>query len=165
MLTSHLHEKDTNWYFDSRATSHVTSDVGKLTNIRKAIGVTNIKSTGGHTHKVHGKGIAIVVYQNETKSMNNILYVPSVKKNLLSIGALVDMGCIVVFGKAKCWILPTNISNKVLTFGVRDVENGLYKLEASALHKPQHKPPSLCLTLQQLTNVELWHKRMGHVSF
>jgi hypothetical protein len=35
MLTSHFHEKDTNWYFDSRATSHVTGDVGKLTNIFK----------------------------------------------------------------------------------------------------------------------------------
>jgi hypothetical protein len=27
MLTSHLHEKDTNWYLDSRATPHVTGDV------------------------------------------------------------------------------------------------------------------------------------------
>jgi len=165
MLTSHLHEKDTNWYLDSKATFHVTGDVGKLTNIRKAVGVTNIKSPSGHTHKVHGKGNNIVVYQDETKSMSNILYVPSVKKNLLSIGALVDMGCIVVSGKAKCWILSTNISNKVLTFGVRDAKNGLYKLEASTLHKLQHKPPSLCLNVQQLSNVELWHKRMGHISF
>jgi hypothetical protein len=29
---------------------------------------------------VHGKGNAIVVYQDETKSMNNVLYVPSVNK-------------------------------------------------------------------------------------
>jgi hypothetical protein len=48
MLTSHLHEKDTNWYLDSRTTSYVTGDVGKLTNIRKAIGITNIKSAGAH---------------------------------------------------------------------------------------------------------------------
>lgn len=126
MLTSHLREKDANWYLDSRATSHVMGDVGKLTNIRKAIGITNIKSANGHTHKVHAKGNTVVVYQDETKSMSNVFYVPSVKKNLLSIGALVDMGCIIVFGKAKCWILLTNISNKVLTFGVQDVENGLF---------------------------------------
>ncbi len=34
MLVSHLHEKDTKWYLDSRATSHVMGDVGKFTNIR-----------------------------------------------------------------------------------------------------------------------------------
>jgi hypothetical protein len=71
-----------------------------------------------HTHKVHGKGSVVVVYQDQTKAMSNVLYVRSVKKNLLLVRALVDMGCIVVFGKAKCWILSTNISNKVLTFGV-----------------------------------------------
>jgi hypothetical protein len=118
-----------------------------------------------HTHKLHGKGSVVVVYHDETKSMSKVLYVLSVKKNLLSIGPLVDMGCIVVFGKAKCWILSTNISNKILTFGVQDAKNGLYKLEISTFHKLQHKPPSLCLIVQQLSNAELWHKRMGHISF
>jgi hypothetical protein len=80
MLTSHLHEKDANWYLDSRATSHVMGDVGKLTNIRKAIGITNIKSVNGHTHKLHAKGNIFVVYQDETKSLSNVFYVPSVKK-------------------------------------------------------------------------------------
>jgi hypothetical protein len=45
---SQLHEKNTNWYPNSKSTSHVTSDVGKLTNIRKAIGITNIKYIGAH---------------------------------------------------------------------------------------------------------------------
>jgi hypothetical protein len=74
------------------------------------------------------------------------------------------MECIAVFGKAKCWILLANIPHKALAFGVQDAENGSYKLEASTLHKLQHKSLSLFL-IKQLSNVELWHKRMGHISF
>jgi hypothetical protein len=48
MLISHLHEKDTNWYLDSRATSYVMGDVGKLTNIRMATSITNIKFVCAH---------------------------------------------------------------------------------------------------------------------
>lgn len=56
MMTSHLHnEKNTNWYLDSRVTSHATSDVRKFKNIKKIVGVTNIKFVGRHTHKVQGK--------------------------------------------------------------------------------------------------------------
>jgi hypothetical protein len=77
-------------------------DVGKFTNIRKVVDVTNIKSTCGHTHKVHAKGIVIVTYQDEIIYVSNVLYVPKVKKNLLLVGAIANMECIVVFGKAKC---------------------------------------------------------------
>jgi hypothetical protein len=55
-MTLHLHnEKDTNWYLDSRVKSHATGDERKFKNIKKTIGVTNIKSVGGHTHKAQGK--------------------------------------------------------------------------------------------------------------
>ncbi len=40
----------------------------------------------------------------------------------------------------------------------------MYKLKASTLHKFQHKPLSLFL-IEQLSNMELWHKRMGHIRF
>jgi len=56
MMTSHLHnEKDTNWYLDSRVTSHVTGDVRKLKNIKKTTCMKKIKFVGGHTRKVQGK--------------------------------------------------------------------------------------------------------------
>lgn len=61
MLVSHLHEKDTKWYLDSRATSHVMGDVGKFTNIRQVVDITNIKSAGGHTHKVDAEALLLLL--------------------------------------------------------------------------------------------------------
>lgn len=61
MLVSHLHEKDTKWYLDSRATSHVMGDVGKFTNIRQVVDITNIKSAGGHTHKVDAGALLLLL--------------------------------------------------------------------------------------------------------
>ncbi|KAH9549521.1 hypothetical protein CY35_10G024000 [Sphagnum magellanicum] len=112
MITMQLQKKDTNWYLDSGASAHVTGDIGNLTNVKKEVDATsNVKSAPGHTHKVHGKGKAVVAHHGEIKIVNNVLYVPSVKTNLLSVGALANMGCVVVFGKYKCWIsqLPNHI--------------------------------------------------------
>jgi hypothetical protein len=77
-------------------------DVGKFTNIRKVVDITNIKSASGHTHKVHAKGNAIVAYQDEIIFVSKVLYVPKVKKNLFLVGVIANMECIIVFGKAKC---------------------------------------------------------------
>jgi hypothetical protein len=46
----------------------------------------------GHTHKVYDKGNIVVAYQNEMKTMNNVLYVHGVKKILLSIMLLRTWG-------------------------------------------------------------------------
>ncbi len=77
---------------------------------------------------IRRKASIVVTCQNETKTISNILYVLGVRKNLLPIGALTNMGCIVTFGKNKCWITFAQFPHKVLVSSFRDFVNGLYKL-------------------------------------
>jgi hypothetical protein len=53
---------------------------------------------------------------------------PRVSKNLLSIGAIVDMGYGVMFGVTNCWIISTKSPHKLIVKGRTDPTNGLYKL-------------------------------------
>jgi hypothetical protein len=68
---------------------------------------------------------------------------PDVKKNLLPVGALTDMGCVVVFGKYKCWIFTTTKPHKVLPTGHRDVTNGLHRLELPPVTNQQQDSSTL----------------------
>jgi hypothetical protein len=58
----------------------------------------DFKFVGGYTHKVHKEGN--LVYHDKIKVISNILYVFGLSKTLLSIGAFVDMRCLVMFNKS-----------------------------------------------------------------
>lgn len=68
------------------------------------------------------------MYTNKEKiKLNNVLYISSLKHNLMLIGTLVDKGNMVVFVKDKCFVL-NNLRNKlVIRSGNRNSSNDLYK--------------------------------------
>jgi hypothetical protein len=108
MFTMNPSKSDTNWYLDSGAISYVIRDLTKFTEMKHIVEINLVSFVLGQFHKVHGKCIVVVVHNKEIK-MNNVLYVPSVKKNLLFIGAIVNMGYVVMFSPNKCWIVSKNI--------------------------------------------------------
>lgn len=53
------------------------------------------------------KGLGTISFKREFSSLlhlNNVIYVPGLKKNLLSIIVLEDKGCDVVFSKGKAYL-------------------------------------------------------------
>jgi hypothetical protein len=156
--------KDTKWYLDSSASTHVLGDSGSFHNVKKVIGHTNVKSTMGHIHKVQGKGNNVIVCQGRIKVMNIIIYVLGAKKNVLSIGAIANMGCVVIFGKISCWIVIVFTPHEIVVTSQRDLTNGLYKLTITTLQKVSQNSPTLLMTKHHL-NINLWHKQLGHIGF
>ena len=74
-----------------------------------------------------GKGtISFVTTNGETRNISDVLYVPKIKRNLLSIAAITDQGHVVKFTKTGVEIL--NDGGKVIGHGVR--RNNLYELNA-----------------------------------
>jgi hypothetical protein len=77
MMTIHLddHIQDNKfWYLDFGASAHGTRNEGNINNGKRTVDYTSVKFATSHTHKVYGKGKAIVAYQGEIKTMNNVLY-------------------------------------------------------------------------------------------
>jgi len=81
-------------------------------------------------HVVQGKGTKLMTHNGETKKVNDILYVLSMNQNLLSMGAIINKRCVVIFGSQKCWIVMSLPSKLIIE---RECEkfNGLYKLTSS----------------------------------
>jgi hypothetical protein len=85
----------------------------------------------------------------------DVLYVPGLKKNFLSVSVMDDKGFSVMFKKGQVLIHPHGASpNTTVSIGVR--EGNLCRLQSKPVQASIHASDNLC---------ELWHRRMGHLHY
>jgi hypothetical protein len=132
-------------YLDYGAFAHVIGKVGNFNNVKRMVDFASVKFVVGHTHKVYGKGNVVVACQGEIKTMNNVFYVLGIKRNLLLVRVVVNMGYVAMFGKQTCWIVVVITLHKLLAINFRAIVNGLYKLEITM--PPKHEQPTSLLIL------------------
>ena len=87
--------------------------------------------------------------------MKDVLIVPGLKKNLLSISAL-DAKCMrvaFVDGQVLMWPKGKTIDDAVV---IGEQEGGLYKLKGQ---------PKQALVHESVETSELWHRRLAHVHY
>ena len=85
----------------------------------------------------------------------NVLYVPGLKKNLLSISALDKKGFRVAFidGQVLMWPKGKNIEDAII---IGEEEGGLYKLKGHS---------ETTLVHESTDRSELWHRRLAHINY
>jgi hypothetical protein len=103
------------------------------------------------------KGTGSTSFQLDSRFMlhiEDILYVPELTKNLISVVILEDKGHRVIFmeKKALLWPKDTELSSTIV-IGIK--EGGLYKV-------PWHIQ---ALVHNTVSSCELWHRRFGHLHF
>ena len=88
-------------------------------------------------------------------TMRKVLFVPGLKKNLLSISALdaKDMRVVFIDGQVIMWPKGKTFDDAVV---IREHEGGLYKLKGH---------PEQDLVHDTLEPNELWHRRLSHVHY
>jgi hypothetical protein len=100
--------------------------------------------------------ICIVTFQRNDMPPISVLYVPGLKKNLISVSTLQDRGLEVSFRGTKVFIHPKGSSlTSGQLIGVRDGK--LFRL----LFQPLHALAMSSDNNRQLC--ELWHRRMAHL--
>ncbi|GAA0144243.1 hypothetical protein LIER_04740 [Lithospermum erythrorhizon] len=104
---------------------------------------------GEHIH-VKGNGVVAIESCTGTKLICNVLYVPDIDQNLLSVGQLVENGFKVIFENKVCLIKDEN-DNDVFKIKMRGKSFSLNPVEEEQV---------ACLAIA--TTTELWHKRLGH---
>ena len=117
-----------NWFLDFGALEHITSDNDKLDLKKENSFGRRVRAVGNEPHVVHARGPATLLTKEGEIKLSNILYIPSITKNLLSIGALTDESKVVVFTKTHCLVWDNIAGRNVLAIETRQRSNGLYKL-------------------------------------
>ena len=84
------------------------------------------------------------------------MYVPRIKKDLISISTITDQNLKVEFYKSYCVIKDLLDRMKPIASCIR--VGGLYKLNVKST-------PHQALTSSAMTTVDLWHQRFVHINF
>jgi transposase InsO family protein len=144
------------WLIDSGASKHMT----RQRNILSCISEKKFsqKVTLGDYYQYPIKGVGESNHKlnpGNSLKMKDILYVPGLKKNLLSISALEKKGFRVAFidGDVLMWAKGENLNEAIV---IGNEENGLYKLKGHSEVVMTHAIENSC---------ELWHRRLAHINY
>ena len=149
------HGNDT-WLVDSGASKHMTGFKEYLTTLIAKESSQKVKLGDDYQYPIKGVGEASYKLESgKLLKMKDVLYVPELKKNLLSISGLEKKGFRVAFVDGQVLMWPRGMTiNDVVVIGVE--EGGLYKLKGSPEQDLLHCTIDPC---------ELWHQRFAHLHY
>ena len=143
------------WYIDSGASSHMTGQKRFFRDLQE--GGTGIHVELGDAW-YQTQGVGIVSFERESgKPLNfvDVLYVPGLTKNLISVSTLEDKGYQVKFRDHRVYIRPKG-SDRSLDWVIGRRSEKVYRL---------HFEPAKDLVSSSSSDSqgELWHRRMEHL--
>ncbi|CAA7049102.1 unnamed protein product [Microthlaspi erraticum] len=147
------------WLLDSGATHHITSDLANLSLHQPYTGGEEVVVGNGSSLPITHTGSALFSSSSRPLHLNHILYVPAIRKNLISVYKLCNANQVSVQFFPSC-------------FQVRDLKTGVPLLQGTTKNElyewPIPKPfASTFFTAtnnQKATTID-WHSRLGHPSF
>ena len=148
------------WWFDTGASVHITNSLQGFTRQKQS---NSYNVFVGEGTRVLVEAVGIVKLKFETGfvlKLENVLYVPLMRRSLLSASKLVQQG-IVFIGDVEC----TKFFKKGSLIGKAFLHNHLWKLQCSVVNNGLHVlnvTPKECMVPK--TILCLWHKRLGHIS-
>ncbi|SOV06178.1 uncharacterized protein UDID_19427 [Ustilago sp. UG-2017a] len=142
--------QDSTWILDSGATHHMVRDENKL--IAPTARQGFIDTAGQERLKVQAIGDATLQVGNVKIPLTDVLYVPSLSKNLLSIQALTEDGACVIFEESGATILQHDRSMIKSKTNRRKKRWRFTGIDATTTPA---KPASHMMS-------KLWHERFGH---
>ncbi|KAF8377599.1 hypothetical protein HHK36_030981 [Tetracentron sinense] len=145
---------DPEWIPDIGATSHMTNNPGILHSIYPYTGCDKITVGDGNTLPISHIGNTTLLTSYGKLKVDNVLVVPSITKNLLSVGQLTDdYSCLFEF-RSDGFMIKDQWLGRILVKGTRD--GGLYSLTGNTTHT------TLYSSRHRRTPEDHWHQRLGH---
>lgn len=139
------------WYIDSGATRHMTPHDDLLENTKNES--DKITAANGAQIKVTGSGNGKFTLGDGNVNVSNILHVPDLAVNLLSVSQIVKNGNTVVFDPDGCAIYNSD-KKKVLSC---KSSGGIYRVGAN--------DEKCFMTKNSQQSALIWHRRLGHANF
>ena len=89
-LTLDTSVQDTEWITDTCASNHMTGNSKLLFNLRSYLGIDSILIGNGHALSIKAVGDTLVKNGKKKLMLHDVLLVPSLARNLLSVSQLID---------------------------------------------------------------------------
>jgi hypothetical protein len=154
LLGSMIPGKNT-WLIDGSASKHMTGQKDILSSLTEKDFPLKVSLGDDYQYPIKGMGESTYKLDSGTlMRMKDVLYVPSLTKNFLSISALDKKGfrVAIIDGEVLMWPKGKTIEDVV----VIGTKGGLYKLKGHSDVALTHSIESPC---------ELWHRRLAHINY
>ncbi|MCO5579689.1 hypothetical protein L7F22_033547 [Adiantum nelumboides] len=147
--------KEDNWVIDSAVSTHMFASRVFFCRYEGYQEPSTMYLGDNGTIDATGIGdVEVELLNGLTGVIKGVLHVPKLARNLLSVGAMADMGVCVEFKRNNCVI---SRNGDVLLNGKK--EKGLYKVK---LPRVEHK--AMMAATREEKTLEKWHRRLGHRS-
>ncbi|CAN0831018.1 hypothetical protein LINGRAHAP2_LOCUS1598 [Linum grandiflorum] len=118
---------------------------------------SHVKIGDGKRLEVEGKGTILVKGKEGNKTLiQEVLYVPELAQNLLSVGQLMMKNYKLLFDNGECEIINKSNNSKVATIPM--TSNRLFPLSVA-------RNEEVGLKSQSMDESFLWHLRYGHLNY
>lgn len=145
------------WWFDSGANIHVSFERSSFSTYQESRG-GSVALADVTTAQILGTGrVDLKLTSGKTLTLQNVLHVPSVRKNLISGSLLVQAGYKIVLEANKVVITKNDVF-----IGKGFIFDGLFKMNVIPKCLNNKSPSSTILNVE---SCDVWHGRLGHVNF
>jgi transposase InsO family protein len=144
------------WLIDSGASKHMTGQRDILSRLSKKKFPQKVTLGDDYQYPIKGVGESNYKLDSGTPmKMKDVLYVPGLTKNLLSISALEkkDFRVAFIYGEVLMWAKGKTMEEAIV---IGKEEGGLYKLKGHSEATMTHSIENPC---------ELWHRRLAHINY
>jgi hypothetical protein len=149
-----LYTVDNNWYTDTGATDHITSELDKLAIWERYNGTDQIHAANGSGMNIKHIGQYTICTPKKNLQLHNILHVPSTKKNLVSVHRLTSDNNVFLEFHPNFFVIKDRDTKNTLLEG--PCNRGLYPLPPTPAYKQVFGVNKVPL--------DRWHSRLGHPS-
>lgn len=155
-VTTGSYNADTNWYIDTGATDHLTSDLDRLSMQERYHGKDQVQVANGAGLHISHIGQSIIPGLGRPLALRNILHVPRINKHLLSAHKFVSDNNVFIEFHADVFFVKDKATKKTLLQGKS--KGGLYPIpfSRSSSITPHHASSSVKVSSSR------WHQRLGH---
>lgn len=149
LLANFESEDNDHWLIDSGASNHMCFDRNLFINFKE----TDVREvTIANGKKIHVVGTGDVEIKESTENkllLTNVLFVPELRQNLISVSKVTAKGINVIFSGNEVHGMR---NNEIIFRAIRS--NGVFKLHVEKIESYIVKNDEVDLT---------WHKRLGHI--
>ena len=155
--TSKIKEGNDQWFIDSGSTKHMTFQRNTITDYKKYKEPSKICLCDNRVIEAYGEGnVRIDCYdgvETVTLHLHKVLFVPKIRKNLLSVPAMAQMQAEVGLDEEKCYIIK---NGKRINIG---------HFNESKLFVVNTQPDYVNVTTTKAPSLQQWHCIYGHLNF
>jgi hypothetical protein len=119
-----------------------------------------VKTRNDTTHPIaHIENVPLLMQDGKMKYLSNVLHVPNITKNLVSVGQMIEQGLQVRFNPDGCYV--EDFKDKCRLVAKGKIVGKMFTLDVSM---PEVETIMFAQGAGIMVDMDIWHKRIGHVN-